>query len=40
MLHLLSKSDFKHACLGATKLYYKKKKYTSLLDEDPYLVFS
>ena len=37
MPHLLSKSDFKHARSCVTKLYYKKEKYPSLLDDDPYL---
>lgn len=37
MPRLLSKSNFKHARSCVTKLYYKKKKYPSLLDEDAYL---
>jgi len=35
----LSKSDFKVARTCPTKLYYKKLKYPSLLDEDAYLAF-
>src|SRR4029077_16622727 len=35
----LSKTDFKVACTCATKLYYKKLKYPSMLAEDEYLQF-
>jgi hypothetical protein len=35
----LTKSDFKVARECPTKLYYKKLKYPSLLDEDPFLEF-
>jgi len=38
MLHL-SKSDFKVARTCGTKLYYRKLRYPSNLDEDPYLEF-
>jgi hypothetical protein len=35
----LTKSDFKVASTCPTKLYYKKLRYPSLLDDDPYLEF-
>ena len=35
----LTKSDFKVARTCPTKLYYKKLRYPSLLDDDPYLEF-
>src|SRR3989442_1261183 len=35
----LTKSDFKVARTCPTKLYYKKRRYPSLLDDDPYLEF-
>ncbi|MDF1813185.1 MAG: DUF2779 domain-containing protein [Verrucomicrobiales bacterium] len=35
----LTKSDFKKARECPTKLYYKKNKYPSRLDDDPYLAF-
>jgi hypothetical protein len=35
----LSKSDFKIARTCPTKLYYKKSRYPSMLDENPYLGF-
>lgn len=35
----LTKSDFKRARECPTKLYYKKNKYPSRLDDDPYLAF-
>lgn len=35
----LSKTDFKVACTCATKLYYKKLKYPSMLAENEYLQF-
>ena len=36
---LLSKSDFKVARTCGTKLYYRKLKYPTTLDDDPYLEF-
>ena len=35
----LSKSDFKVARTCGTKLYYKKLRYPSKQDDDPYLEF-
>src|SRR5205814_4954898 len=35
----LSKSDFKVARTCATKLYYRKLRYPSMLDDDEYLQF-
>jgi hypothetical protein len=37
MAHTLSKSDFKTARECASKLYYRKLKYPSVLDDDPFL---
>ena len=37
MPHHLTTSDFNLARTCITKLYYKKKKYPSFLDEDPYM---
>lgn len=39
MALLLSKSDFKIARTCGTKLYYRKLRYPSLFDENPYLEF-
>jgi hypothetical protein len=35
----LTKSDFKIARTCPTKLYYKKLRYPSLMDDNPYLEF-
>ena len=37
MSHYLSKSDFKVARSCATKLFYKKSRYPTTLDDDPYM---
>lgn len=39
MSNYLSKSDFKAARHCATKLFYKKQRYPSTFDEDPYMQF-